>query len=232
MALVKCKECGEDVSTKAKTCPKCGAKAPRKTSKFTWFVLICMIIGIYVAIQTPSYEVSSSTTSQADTVNVSTQVNKKEVPKTAWRTSTSKDEMTGNMSAYANSKSVPPTKAMGFPYHDTKAWLGVGCDGKDEWAYVGFNNAPNLTDTETEDGYNVIQTRIKWDGNIENVRLTQKWGASFIHFSNDSAVISKIMNSNSVLLELQWHGEPSTYFEFPLRGSSAAIKNIRSQFDS
>ncbi|WP_412514572.1 MULTISPECIES: zinc-ribbon domain-containing protein [Shewanella] len=30
MALVKCKECGEEVSTKAKTCPKCGAKAPTK----------------------------------------------------------------------------------------------------------------------------------------------------------------------------------------------------------
>ncbi|WP_394854470.1 zinc-ribbon domain-containing protein [Shewanella xiamenensis] len=26
MALVKCKECGEQVSTKAKSCPKCGAK--------------------------------------------------------------------------------------------------------------------------------------------------------------------------------------------------------------
>ena len=25
MALVKCKECGKDVSDKAKTCPNCGA---------------------------------------------------------------------------------------------------------------------------------------------------------------------------------------------------------------
>ena len=30
MALVTCQECGEEVSTKAKACPKCGEKAPKK----------------------------------------------------------------------------------------------------------------------------------------------------------------------------------------------------------
>ena len=30
MALMKCKECGNQVSTKAKACPTCGAKAPQK----------------------------------------------------------------------------------------------------------------------------------------------------------------------------------------------------------
>src|SRR4051812_9131905 len=29
MALVKCSECGNEISTKAKTCPKCGAKVKR-----------------------------------------------------------------------------------------------------------------------------------------------------------------------------------------------------------
>ena len=32
MALVKCKECGSDVSNKAKACPKCGAKLPARWS--------------------------------------------------------------------------------------------------------------------------------------------------------------------------------------------------------
>ncbi|KES23077.1 MULTISPECIES: zinc ribbon domain-containing protein [Pseudomonas] len=31
MALMKCKECGSQVSTKAKACPTCGAKPPKKT---------------------------------------------------------------------------------------------------------------------------------------------------------------------------------------------------------
>lgn len=39
MALIKCKECGGQVSTKADSCPSCGAKLPRKTSLLTWIVL-------------------------------------------------------------------------------------------------------------------------------------------------------------------------------------------------
>lgn len=42
MALVKCKECGTDISTDAKACPKCGAKQ-RRTSAFTAAVVIGII---------------------------------------------------------------------------------------------------------------------------------------------------------------------------------------------
>jgi RNA polymerase subunit RPABC4/transcription elongation factor Spt4 len=47
MALVKCKECGEKVSTKSKACPNCGAKPPKKTSFVTWGVLIIILIALY-----------------------------------------------------------------------------------------------------------------------------------------------------------------------------------------
>ncbi|MCG3744583.1 hypothetical protein ACXHPE_17315 [Vibrio cincinnatiensis] len=47
MALVKCKECGEKVSTKAKSCPNCGAKPPKKTSIVTWAVLVLILFGVY-----------------------------------------------------------------------------------------------------------------------------------------------------------------------------------------
>ena len=146
-----------------------------------------------------------------------------------WDTSLSKDEMTGERSAYASSPITGPTKRMGFPYSDTKAWLGVGCDGTNEWVYVGFNTAPNLNKADTEDGYNLIRTRIKWDDKVENITLTQPWGAKYIHFRDDKSIISNIAKSNSVLLELNWHGEGKTYFKFSLSGSSAALKKIRSE---
>ena len=38
MALVACKECGTEVSTKAMACPKCGAKVP-KTKWWLWVPL-------------------------------------------------------------------------------------------------------------------------------------------------------------------------------------------------
>jgi RNA polymerase subunit RPABC4/transcription elongation factor Spt4 len=229
MALVKCKECGEQVSNKAKTCPKCGAKAPKKTSIFTWLVLFIIIFAIYAANQVPS----STGSAAISKPNVSTQKtnNERKTPpsKPSWSTSTSKDEMTGKISAYASSPVKLPTKGMSFPYSDVHAWLGVGCNNENEWAYIGFNSQPNLANTETEDGYNVIKTRIKWNSELENVVLTQAWGAKFIHFRNGSAAIEKIVGSNSALLELQWHGEQSTYFDFSLNGSSRALSEIRSK---
>lgn len=146
-----------------------------------------------------------------------------------WDTSLSKDEMTGERSAYASSPITGPTERMAFPYSDTKAWLGVGCNFLYEWVYVGFTTAPNLNKTDTKDGYNLIRTRIKWDDKVEYITLTQDWGSKFIHFSDDRSIISNIAKSNSVLLELNWHGEGKTYFKFSLSGSSAALKKIRSE---
>lgn len=50
MALVKCKECGSEISNKAKACPKCGATPPKETSKFTIVVggFFALIVGMAV----------------------------------------------------------------------------------------------------------------------------------------------------------------------------------------
>lgn len=118
---------------------------------------------------------------------------------------------------------------MSFPYDSVNAWLGVGCEKGSEWVYIGFNGSPNLADTETKDGYNLIKTRIKWNDQIESVELSQKWGAEFLHFREDTPALEKIGASATALLELQWHGQQPTYFEFSLNGSSKAISDIRSK---
>ena len=150
-----------------------------------------------------------------------------EEARNSWSTSTSEDEMTKLKSAYATSPSVFSTRNMSFPYEGVQAWLGVGCDSKSEWAYIGFTKSPNLLNTETEDGYNIIKTRVKWGGVIERVRFTQSWGSKFIHFTNKSSAISKLSSNNNALLELKWHGQDQIYFNFPLKGSTAAIAEIR-----
>lgn len=233
MALVKCKECGKDVSAKAKICQQCGAKVPKKTSLSTWLVLIFIVFIVYAASQNPVSTGGSVSTKQSVSTSDSptkTEVGKKVAPpKPSWKTSSSKDEMTGKLSAYAHSPIAIPTKKMSFPYGDVHGWLGIGCDSKNEWAYFGFNMAPNLTKDETKDGYNLIKTRVKWNDEVENVILTQEWGAKFIHFRNYSSAISKIAISNTALLELHWHGQQPTYFEFSLNGSSKALADIRAK---
>jgi hypothetical protein len=149
-----------------------------------------------------------------------------------WDVSSNKDEMTGEVSAFCSSKLVSPTERMDFPYSDVKGYLGVGCDGNSEWAYVGFTTAPNLANTETKDGYNIINTRIKFDDDVENVRMRQDWNSKFIHFAGLQSysmkdIISKFENSNTILLELDWYGADKTYFRFSGSGSTRAINQIR-----
>lgn len=144
-----------------------------------------------------------------------------------WKVSVSKDEMTGKKECYAISPTTKPTKPMGFPYAGVVAWMGVGTDADSEWVFVGFNEAPNLANTTTKDGYNLITTRIKWDDQLENVSMTQDWSAKFLHFQHDSKAIASIGQAQSVLLELNWYGNGNTYFRFPLGGSGSAISTMR-----
>jgi hypothetical protein len=56
MALIKCKECGTEVSKSATACPKCGAPLKKKTSLFTWLVTIVVILIVIGLVSQPSKE--------------------------------------------------------------------------------------------------------------------------------------------------------------------------------
>lgn len=56
MAMVKCKECGKEISSKAKSCPSCGAPPAKKTSRATWLIAIFILVWIFsvlISDQTP-----------------------------------------------------------------------------------------------------------------------------------------------------------------------------------
>jgi uncharacterized paraquat-inducible protein A len=50
MAMQKCKECGNEVSSKAAACPKCGAPVEKKTSWVAWGCLTLVILLVGLAI--------------------------------------------------------------------------------------------------------------------------------------------------------------------------------------
>jgi hypothetical protein len=203
MALQECKECGYDVARSAKTCLNCGApNGPKQYSLFkTLFIgiVVLAIIGGFPSNDEPSSSYSSPSTQPAVNSKLKPAA-KPSPPNPSWGSVTSKDKMTGVVSGFATSKKVSAEPRMSFPYSGVEAWMGVGCKGNTKWAYFGFSTSPNLDDTETEDGYNTIRERIKWDDQVQYTSLFQEWGATSIHFDNGSAAIAKIMASNSVLL--------------------------------
>lgn len=147
-----------------------------------------------------------------------------------WKVTSDVNDMTGEVNYYAMSSSTYSTKTMGFPYKGTQSWIGVGCNENSEWTFIGFSNAPNISKTETHDGWNSITTRFKWDSKIKSVELSQEWGASFLHFmGNETEVIKKIQSSRNGLLELDWHSQGVVYFPYSFKGSSKAISTIKNK---
>jgi len=67
MALKKCKECGNEVSSKAKTCPKCGAPVKKEIGCGTGLIIILAFLIIIPAIIGSLSSGPSSVTSQPNT---------------------------------------------------------------------------------------------------------------------------------------------------------------------
>jgi hypothetical protein len=61
MALTKCKECGTEISSKAESCPKCGAKNVKHYGCGT-LILILIILGIFVGLFSGGSDTSTSQT--------------------------------------------------------------------------------------------------------------------------------------------------------------------------
>jgi hypothetical protein len=79
MALIKCKECGLEVSNKAKNCPKCGAPIP-KTSIALLMVAAIFVIGYVFYMKpnsTPTKPPDSSTPTKVSRIDKSEETQKK-----------------------------------------------------------------------------------------------------------------------------------------------------------
>ena len=68
MALIKCSECGAEMSDKAKACPKCGNKTPNKTIQKIkktffkyWYILIALLIIICIIVFWQTKNIADST---------------------------------------------------------------------------------------------------------------------------------------------------------------------------
>jgi DNA-directed RNA polymerase subunit RPC12/RpoP len=64
MAMVKCTECGSEVSSQAKACPQCGARIKKKHSRLQWILLGVATVGI-VSVTLASQNASDETAALA-----------------------------------------------------------------------------------------------------------------------------------------------------------------------
>lgn len=76
MAMKKCKECGEEISSSAKKCPKCGKDQRNFFMKHPvlYTILILIIIGVVSASVSDTTNTSTSSTSTSDTTTETPEV--------------------------------------------------------------------------------------------------------------------------------------------------------------
>jgi hypothetical protein len=199
MALIKCKECGSEVSNGAKTCPKCGAPIPKGTSIFTWFATFIFILIIFQVI-TPK---SDATIEPA--------------PKTAeqpqpWVYETDTDKMSGKESKFAKSVSTN-SHDLQFPYQGgtnmtitLRKHPRMGVD-----AYISVNKG---------------QLDTNYDGTIISVKFDDKPLVKFsmnspddgsrdtLFFQNQKRFIENIKKAKRVIIEAQFYHDGNRQFEF------------------
>ena len=149
-----------------------------------------------------------------------------------WGFTVSTDKMTGETIPSCYSEYTQPTYEMDSPYGDTECFLALS---KYEPSYIGigiiFTNQPNLNDTENDDGYNIIKTRIKFGDDVEYITMKQEWGSKVLVVVFDSLkdkeeFINKLKEHDEMLLELKWYGQGNVYFPIKLDGSTKFINKV------
>ena len=145
-----------------------------------------------------------------------------------WRLLRSKDEMTNEESIYIRSSSFSSISPMEFPYQSVTSWIGIGCKKDSRWVYIGFSESPNLSNTQTEDGYNTFRTKVRFDDVVETLSFTQKWAADFIYPKNDEQFIRKLSASKNVRLALEWYGQREVYFDYQMHQFDKVLGEMKS----
>ena len=140
--------------------------------------------------------------------------------KSAWRIINFVDEFGEQTDQGAISQKVGPVRPMSFPYEDTKAWILVNCDR----AWVRFNNSPNLSGGDIEDGYTRYTVSVRVDGNDARWGLYQSWGGDDLVFTNSSRAVAALSSGSKFAIALPWYGQSSAAFSWSLAGSSDSIQ--------
>ena len=111
MALIKCEECGGQVSTEAKTCPQCGAKVTKKTGMFR--LIVAGTVLFVVASIASNHKDSPTTVVKPPDAPLSTPI--VDEPKSSWVVDTKNNAMTGKPTKFASIQSSN-SLSLAYPY--------------------------------------------------------------------------------------------------------------------
>lgn len=171
MALIKCPECGREISDKANSCPNCGYKAKKeiKLNKRQSMILLVSIIAICVL-----FGINFLSNSLPKELSLPIQTSREEVHKKIG------DDFQVEYDKYDRDVEVYDLKWCGY-----NGKLSIAYSSSDEIANVKWEvDTSEMTDQEIENAMNKIRKKIsKKHGKPEESngsRLEYKWKTSHI----------------------------------------------------
>jgi len=143
MALIKCRECGEEVSSKAEACPKCGAKVASK-NKGCGMVMGVVILGLIIVSAISSILSNNKTAnSSPQSTNLIATSNQKNTPQ-------SKPVIAGSQWVYLNENDSMAKGSINQAYVTSLNTVNF------EFPYSGEQNATLILRTHPRHGKNII----------------------------------------------------------------------------
>ena len=220
MALKPCKECGNEISDKAKSCPQCGAEQPKKTSFLVKVLAWIFGLGIFFSIIGGIFGKNNHTdnpaaTSVSDSTAATEVVDQKKQEPKNWIYDSSKDELHNSETKFASTQSLN-TVRFDFPYDGgSNLILTVRKNHAGNDVYIAITKGQFLCNVV--DGCDV---EFKFDdGQIMNVTMSESDSHAsdvlFVGFdSTEQKIINKLKTSKKLIIAPKFYQYGNLQFTF------------------
>jgi len=216
MALVKCKECGNQVSTKAKACPSCGVKPVKPPSVLGWIFIAVVVFSVAFNMYSGSKTTSTAEPSKA-VVKSKSDANVVQANSSGWLKDVSIDKLTDekfNIYALQSKNSVK----FDFPYNQaggSRLTIAFRKSDKNLNAYLVIDKGQMLCNP-SECGFDL---RIS-DGKVQNWSgVPPSTHESNIMFINDARRFESVIKQGKpIRIGIEFYHSGIQVFEFDTNG--------------
>ncbi|NLH37709.1 MAG: hypothetical protein GX468_06225 [Thermotogaceae bacterium] len=149
--------------------------------------------------------------------------------KPKWHVQVTEDIMALRKIWEVSSPIAKPLECLGFPYDGTKAQIIVRFDGNIEFAAIKSCDLTNADATQIDKYNRLVPVRIRWDNELEQVSLTQKFLSSYLVFPDASKVIERLCASKLAIIEFGWYYDRTIHFKLDLMGAADIIWKVKNE---
>ena len=179
MAMVKCRECGQEVSDQAETCPHCGIKHPKKKANGCLIIIGLLVLFVIIIVVGGNSGSNSASGGGQNSASQPSQSSSESACSSDWHTCKDNADLVNNSSIWADIQSACRDKVNSEVQYGEPKWPGI-------WSGGAFDSyIPGTSYIETG-----IAVAVEKDVQIENA-----FGA-MVH---STAVCRYDLNSMTVL---------------------------------